>query len=123
VAVLELVQEQMVRRMLRQQVVAEPVAAAAVVVAVELAPDHKAVHSMQPKLLHWHRLPVCLDLGLQELELAPSVRTDFDMAHPTAVEHHTVAAGASCLVVAFDQVVDQAVDEVAFVADVAFLED
>jgi hypothetical protein len=122
--VLELVQGQLVLRMLQQQVVEGLVAVAAAVVVVELAPDHKAGHSKLPMLRHWHQLPACLDLGLQELELAPSARTGFDKVLPMAAEHHTVAAVASCLVVAFDQAVDLAVDEeAAFAADVAFLED
>jgi len=47
----------------------------------------------------------------------------FDRVLPMVEEHRTVAAAASCLVVAFDQAVDLAVDEeAAFAVDAAFLE-
>jgi hypothetical protein len=46
------------------------------------------------------------------------------MVHPTAVDCHIVVVEASCLAEASDQVVEQVVDEeVAFVADVAYLVD
>jgi len=124
-AVLELVPEQLAFRMCQRPVVElVPVAAAVAAVAVELVLDHTFGHNTLPMLRHWHQLLVCLDLGLLELELVPSVHMGFGMVHPTAAEHHTVAVAASYLVVAFDQVVDLAVDEeAAFAVDVAFLAD